>query len=252
MSLHIDGVRVDKERCGGDEGVEEFLCKCALHIYTATGYRVELAVKRHFCFRELLINMGNGSHADIEELLIKRGNCIYAALFHLRVERAEIPGLVALSNPVNSATSKNGFRSYREVSRDLGIQLSPTIARNVEETKKYLLHLEGDGNPHCVGIEYINDSKIIVYDLKLVYSMSLSEFVTALYSAMDESTAILFEIGCEAPVEMERFLDCFAGAGSSDDVETINLFAINVADDSAEEEIDAVQLCDDGASVHVS
>ena len=136
--------------------------------------------------------------------------------------------------------------------RDLGIHLSPTIARNLEEPKKYLLHLEGDGNPHCVGIEYINDSSMIVYGLNLAFSMTPSGFVNALHSAMDESTAILFEIGCEASVEMERFLDCFAGAGSSDDVDAMNLFSINVADDSAEEEIDAVELCDDGASVNVT
>jgi hypothetical protein len=82
--------------------------------------------------------------------------------------------------------------------------------------------------------------------------MTASVFFEALHSATDESTVILFEIACEASIEMEKFLDCFAGAGSSDDVDAMNLFSINVADDSAEEEIDAVELCDDGASVNVS
>ena len=94
-----------------------------------------------------------------------------------------------------------------QVCRDLGIHLSPTIARNLEAPKKYLLHLEGDGNPHCVGIEYINDNSMIVYDLNLTFSMTASVFVAALHSATDESTAILFEIGCEASVKMEKFLD---------------------------------------------
>jgi hypothetical protein len=106
LSLHFDGVRVDKERCGGDMGVEQFLRDCALHIQESTGYHVDLAVKRHVCFRTVLIDMGNGSNAGISELLISRGNCIYAALFHLDCGRDEIPGLVARSNPVNESSKK--------------------------------------------------------------------------------------------------------------------------------------------------
>ena len=131
--------------------------------------------------------------------------------------------------------TKNGFRSYREVCRDLGIDLSPSFTLNFEEPKKYLLHLEGDGNPHCVGIEYINDNSLKVYDQNMVFSMTASDFFDALHSATDESTVLLFEIACQASVEMEPFLDCFAGAGSSDDVDAMNLFSINAAGDSAEE-----------------
>ena len=85
---------------------------------------------------------------------------------------------------------KNGVRSYREVCRDLGVHLSPTLTLNFEAPKKYLLHLEGDGNPHCVGIEYINDNSLIVYDQNLTFSMTASIFFEALHSATDESTVI--------------------------------------------------------------
>ena len=251
LSLHFDGVRVDKQRCGGDEGVEEFLLKSAQHIQQVTHYHVDLAVKRHYFFLQMIIKVGQSSNLDTEDVLLQRGNCIYAALFHLRVERCQILPILARSHPINAATLKTGFRCYRDVCRDLGISLSPTLDRNFEMEKKYLLHLEGEGNPHCVGIEYVKDGLVIVYHLTKAFSMSIPELETALSSAMDESTAVLFEIGSESSPEMDPLLDCMAGAGCSDDVDAMNLFAINVEDDSAEEEVDAVELCDDGASVNV-
>jgi hypothetical protein len=252
LSLHFDGVRVDKERCGGDSGVQQFLRACEDHIEKSTGYHVELAVKKHVCFRTILMGLCNGVSANMSELLKSQGNCIYAALFYLDCGVDDITALVSRPHPSNVTSKKNGFRSYREVCRDLGIVLSPSLALNFEAAKKYLLHLEGDGNPHCVGIEYINENSLTVYDQNMFFSMTASDLFDALHSATDESTVILFEIACQASVEMEPFLDCFAGAGSSDDVDAMNLFSINVADDSAEEDIEAVELCDDGASVNVS
>jgi hypothetical protein len=252
LSLHFDGVRLDKERCGGDEGVEDFLRKSEQHILQVTHYHVDLAVKRHSFFLQIITNIEQSSNQDIDDVLLQRGNCIYAALFHLRVERCQILPILARSHPINAATLKTGFRCYRDVGRDLGIHLSPTLDRNFEMGKKYLLHLEGEGNPHCVGIEYVKDGLVIVFHLKKAFSMSIPELETALSSAMDESTAVLFEIGSEGSPEMDGLLDCMAGAGGSDDIDAMNLFAINVEDDSAEEEVDAVELCDDGSSVNVS
>ena len=200
---------------------------------------MQLAVKRHFFFIQLRMNRGNGLNVDIEDLVVQRGNCIYAALFHLRIERVTILLGLAVPNPTNATAAKTGYRVYRDVCRDLGIKLAPTLSRDLEVNKQYLLHLENDGNPHCVGVEIIKHTTILVYHMKQSYTLSRVEFDNALYGAMDESTAIFYEVGIDVSVEMGKLLDCMAGAGSSDDVEAVHLFAINVADDSAEEEIDA-------------
>jgi hypothetical protein len=59
----------------------------------------------------------------------------------------------------------------------------------------YLLHTDGDGSPHCIGVA-VKDTKssVVLWDGEEKWSLSWSEFNLAVNSAMDAPSFIIFKV----------------------------------------------------------
>ncbi len=84
LSLHFDGLRLDRARVQSSHGsVEDFNLAAASQIAEDTGFRVAIAEKKHRTFLDLL-----GQEADVQDaslsgdarLLLADGNCVPVTL----------------------------------------------------------------------------------------------------------------------------------------------------------------------------
>jgi len=82
LSLHYDGIRIDKEPPGQ---VSEFRARCTDHIVKETGFIVNIREKEHhYLFDLLKSSSGSISHVDtVHEGFVRPGNCVPTALMHL-------------------------------------------------------------------------------------------------------------------------------------------------------------------------
>ena len=85
MSLHFDGIRVDRDITQPD--VEVFCASCSDAIFKDTGLSVRIRVKEHYTFYGLLQQVANRKPVECPESLRAKGNCILAALHHLSRRR---------------------------------------------------------------------------------------------------------------------------------------------------------------------
>ena len=81
LSLHYDGIRVDKARIEHEGGDANHMCRMLEDaIKKDTGYEVKLCVKQHMTFLQQLEVSENVAKSVViesaDDLLLKHGNCI--------------------------------------------------------------------------------------------------------------------------------------------------------------------------------
>ena len=219
LSLHFDGVRISPV-----EGisVEEICHKSEEHIAKKCGFHVAIREKHHHCVLQLLKQ--NATKVDeplFEEsdILREAGNCIPHALACLKaIGASKFRLLTQKGEPNNVYMQQRGCRTYRQCSEMFGCKLHATIYTDGHlPSGAWLLHVENGALPHCVAVRREPDSRVTVWDIDAVPTVSEEALLSALRSGVDSRTCVHFTfehdskstVGEEAE---ELALDLAAGA----------------------------------------
>jgi len=196
LSLHYDGVRVQ-----GDFGCDvEALCtRCSEHIAASTGFVVVIREKKHYTFEEMLRAKAVElkSVSDVPDIYKGPGSCIPSALWCLAGDTQQIRDRLSdMSHPDNVVAQRRRCRSYRTVCSLTGRQLTPDLGLCLEEPGDYLLHAEGNGDPHCIAAR-VPESRtpIQVFTRNMVYSVDANTFKACFASAIDRWSVVTFRVG---------------------------------------------------------
>ena len=236
LSLHFDGIRVDA-KCIESLGVsvDDFNIQAEKHIREATGFDVKIVEKKHQTFIEMLLGLPHQPAAvprDARELL-RNGNCIPLGLWRCNRLGGDILGCIKEDDASNAAALATGSRTYRRSFSVCKVVARAHVGFSPKVSGFYLLHFEGDGNPHCVAVEFYKEqSKVTVYHEELVFKEVdfelLSSFVT---SSVDRSSIVSFQVAsrdedlvsvyteADELSSVDELADLKAGAGSPDDLE---------------------------------
>ena len=146
LSLHFDGVRVDKNRCK-EYGGEAEICRALEKVVKdTTGYDVGLAIKHHDDLRTMVKHLPDtGATPITDHLLLRTGNCIPLAIAALTDTVEAVTASVAASD--GDRTRPPSSRTYREASELLQVQLAPFLSVDDLEEGKWLVHCEAAGTP---------------------------------------------------------------------------------------------------------
>ena len=188
VSLHFDGVRVALPH---DMDTQELCDLSQKHIETKTGFQVHIREKRHRSVLQLIKSsseqepaMGTG-----ESLLEKDGNCIPAAIASLLGNRALV------EQAVDAESEAATIRSYKQCEKLCKVKLIPYVQVSELDAGIFLVHSEGLGVPHCVGLRIDqDDGACVVYDTDGAYKQSRSAFEQAVDAGTDSSTCVYFRV----------------------------------------------------------
>ena len=133
--------------------------------------------------------------------------------------------LLQQQNHKNSEAEKCGSRCCRFMSEQLKIVVLPARTFTVGDAASYLLHMERDGNPHCLACK-VNENKLVqVWDGNST-TMLLSELEAFSEAAIDQKSLVAFKIVASAAplprrardtATSETLLDLRSGAGDLHD-----------------------------------
>ena len=234
MSLHFDGVRIDQKTAeavaeavgrdghtgaNGDDAI--LLRACEKHIKAQTGYNVELKIKSHSFFQELL---HQGDHESLPPLdaFYKLGNCIGLALCRLLGKDDEVLALLNSMDDASGATDVTIFKSrtYKSFVEPLHIGLHHTTGASLGEDGSYLLHCEKAGNPHCVAIT-VSRGSFSVMDGSKHFKMDKSKLTELILNSIDRKLVSVFRVDptVKTPAWLLPFLAGASGSGEAVDTD---------------------------------
>ena len=115
ISLHFDGVRVDKTVMGPD--ATGFCQECEKAIQESAGFHVQIKVKQRTDFLQSVLRGGTmiGTDLEVPEDLLADGNCTLQASFHLSYTE-EVACLEATDTPQAHYFRRRSRRTYEQVS----------------------------------------------------------------------------------------------------------------------------------------
>ncbi|CAE8607642.1 unnamed protein product [Polarella glacialis] len=215
LSLHFDGIRLNVDyRLNVDEpqDVEILMRLAENHIAEATGFLVQFKVKRHQYLSELITeHTVSKTKVDVPHIFLKRGNCIPLALAHVTGEYHSIQtGLCDTDNRDNMYAASRFSRTYRQALTLTQCRLVPHTGFTIDADGVYLLHTDGDGSPHCIGVT-VKDAKssVIIWDGEEQFALPWSEFNLIVNSAIDASSFITFRVffsadACIWPTDIDK------------------------------------------------
>ncbi|CAE8658603.1 unnamed protein product [Polarella glacialis] len=215
LSLHFDGIRLNVDyRLNVDEpqDVEILMRLAENHIAEATGFLVQFKVKRHQYLSELINeHTVSKTKVDVPHIFLKRGNCIPLALAHITGEYQHIQtGLSDTDNRDNMYAASRFSRTYRQALTLTHCKLVPHTGFAIDADGVYLLHTDGAGSPHCIGVT-VKDAKssVIIWDGEEQFALPWSEFNLIVNSAIDASSFITFRVflsadACIWPTDIDK------------------------------------------------
>ena len=125
LSLHFDGVRVDKKILGAD--VNAFCESCSTRIKEKTGFQVSIRPKQHPDVFHMLDNIGEHTSVDCPAPLLAIGNCILAALYHLGFGEQALAMEGRHEHPHHVYFQRRKHRTYEQVSQGCDVPMSPRL-----------------------------------------------------------------------------------------------------------------------------
>ncbi|CAE8616915.1 unnamed protein product [Polarella glacialis] len=215
LSLHFDGIRLNVDyRLNEDEAQDvDILMRLAEnHIAEATGFLVQFKVKRHQYLSELINEHSvSKTKVDVPHIFLKRGNCIPLALAHITGQYQHIQtGLSDTDNRDNMYAASRFSRTDRQALTLTHCKLVPHTGFAIDADGVYLLHTDGAGSPHCIGVT-VKDAKsaVIIWDGEEQFALPWSEFNLIVNSAIDASSFITFRVfssadACIWPTEIDK------------------------------------------------
>ena len=218
LSLHFDGLRISQDSFSD---VDTVIADSHQVIKEATGFDVTIVPKTTRSLMELIEDVvaRTASVPSVPEVCLRNGNCGPCAMWHcIQPARSSIEA--ALKNeahPANASAAELGYRSYRQ--KLMGLELACCVGLPpADSLKPFLLHAEGAGRPHCVGVRFSSDgSSVSVLDGNMLRQLSTSSFRHAYEKAIDKGTVVSYwqraahdEVG-----QVGHLLDVCAGSGDS-------------------------------------
>ena len=148
---------------------------------------------------------------DVPHIFLKRGNCIPLALAHITGEYQHIQtGLSDTDNRDNMYAASRFSRTYRQALTLTHCKLVPHTGFAIDADGVYLLHTDGAGSPHCIGVT-VKDAKssVIIWDGEEQFALPWSEFNLIVNSAIDASSFITFRVfssadACIWPTDIDK------------------------------------------------
>ena len=211
LSLHFDGVRVSKSVVdASDVGAVALLGDMEAAVLQKTGYRIELTVKEHLRFLDLVNRKTRTEVCGFDtSILGKPMNAIPMALSFVLGDKTQIAGLF------KDTPDGTGLRAYREVAAATGVTLVPMIDPKLTPGS-WLVHSEHNGLPHCTGVTVDGTgSTCMVYAYTYQYAMPMQHFRDLVQQSLDEKTMVFFYVhtgaGAAPPSKHDALLDLMAG-----------------------------------------
>ena len=133
-----------------------------------------------------------------DDLLDQDGNCIPAAIASMLGKRPQTQE--ALARDAETCV----LRSYKQCETLCNVKLVPYLQFQDVTAGKFLLHAEGNGKPHCVGLCIGPDDACLVYDGDGIYKLSRAAVAQAVASGVDASTCVYFRV-LEASEDPKEF-----------------------------------------------
>ena len=230
ISLHFDGVRVDRDAVGPE--ATAFCSECSDRIKTVTGFDVTICVKAHLDFLEgIRVGSAKREQTTVNAELLVEGNCIPCALHALGYCQAVKKFLEDTTGESATYMRRRHHRTYGQVAAGTGVSLFAYSLDlpSVPLRAKYLTHLGARQKPHCVAMEVAEKDFLRVLEGKNIFTVSREAFWRAFSAACDQRHIVFFHVdrdpaACE-PVpdimpslhERERLLDLQAGASGGED-----------------------------------
>ncbi len=218
LSLHFDGIMLDTAAV---QSRADFKTEAERFVEQATGYKVELTLKKHALFLDFLTQTCTAkSDVPLPPALLRDGNCILAALFRLSKTPALLQKEAGKKSATNALAASERCRSYRACQALLQCQLTPQVELDLKEGK-YLLHFENGGRPHCIAILINASGECEVYDGLRLLRTSRASVLAAAEEAVDRATLVAFQFSDEtserdANLPETRLLDLQAGAAKQE------------------------------------
>ncbi len=197
LSLHFDGVRVDKTRVQLEGGDTDQFCRfLETAIKQDTGYEVHLVVKEHLSCLQLVAKACPDPQKLVQpddHMLLKVGNSIPCAL-------GAVLGIDLLVGKLTAAGQGDGYkppggvRSYREVAALAGCTLSPAATwTKGQSTGSWLVHTFLAGKPHCF-IMVFEAGSVRVANGGVCYTVDKEDMLGYLEKALDKNFMVFFKV----------------------------------------------------------
>ena len=230
ISLHFDGLRVDRARVFAcHDSVEAFNADAMAHIKEKTGFGVQIIEKVHASFQDLVFSdeMASEPACLPEEAapLLHNGNCIFLGMWRCA---PSLQGAIAELAKADSTAGGSGIvvaaRCYRKCAQAAGVSLTPHVGFVPARSGFYLIHCETEGVHHCVPTQYNEGSMCTVWRRDRAYAWSAETLCSMARTAIDSSMIVTFEVGVagarpdsiyeESGVQgcLDGLLDLMAGA----------------------------------------
>jgi len=271
LSLHFDGIRLDKRRIAAADGtIEEFNAEAARHIAKESGFQVAIEEKLHRSFMELITSRTTFEEAPISSAnrhLMNAGNCIPRALWRCAPEGKanEIIELARENSIQNRASASKKCRSYRECCTEYNVHVTPHVGMRLLASGVYLIHSEGSGEPHCAAMRYTHASKQCeVFENEKLYKMQLKDAEDYVRTAYDKNSIVTFAVSYTGvaldPIyshddnisHLDGLFDLCAGARKDDDCDDDDASVATDAQLSPHELSDGEDSCPEAVCASVA
>ncbi len=221
LSLHFDGIRVDRFRV---KDSASFARASEQHILTKTGFRVTIAEKQHLTLFEACKKRTiHARDVDTQDQLLKKGNCIPCAVAHLLGSSNEVLSRLRNKTAENLAAQSRGARKYGQwTGTGLG-HLVPCEGMPAELSGRYLLHAENGGSPHCVALWCAEDGTCHLIDGKTRHTVTSGILNECFLEAVDRDSVVFFQFSDDTQTEVgaaaQVLFDLLAGARRQEEEE---------------------------------
>ena len=194
LSLHFDGMRVDKEAFDSQESL---LRKLEEAVKETHGIDIKLKTKTHRTFFEQLHSVSEATEAPVSgcESLYAPGKCIPLAVATLMGTAEGVMELLRTRKTTGDLRYKafSTITSPADYDGDL-LSLVPNHGLEISEPGSYLVHAENGGNPHCVAV-IVDESKwVTIYDGLQCATATVSDVYSMFMDSVDKSTVVTYRL----------------------------------------------------------
>ncbi|CAK0879999.1 unnamed protein product [Prorocentrum cordatum] len=188
-------------------------------ILEVTEYSVEVALKTHACFLEMLVGDAETVGQDdaaIPPVLLKAGNCIILMMARLTDDVGAVATIASRRNKVNKDAAESQVRTYGSCSKLMKQFLAPSLD-SPTGVGKYLIHVENGDHPQCVAGTLLEHDVCHLFVGEKTYATKISTVRRCWSACADSKYLAQFKMSAvELPPDSpERMILDLAAGGSA-------------------------------------
>ncbi len=208
LSLHFDGVRVDRQRVLAEadgapeaDALKVLLTNLETTARVRTGYEIGVVQKKHDYLIDKIRGHPGRERRDIHipPLLLEDGNCIPLAIAAVRQDHDNVVAAlhgVALEAHTGSSAKARSYRCSMALSK---VCLRASFDLGRLQDGHWVIHTESDGRAHCFGVTVGETGDHTIHDGYDRLVVAASEFMEMLDSALDRKTIVPFRVEAPTP-----------------------------------------------------